>query len=173
MVEELRLALHEFKQLYNQHWILERHGYRTPAAVRAAYAANCSMISDRRVSREPGPIHSSLLGRMTRISSVLARWARSLSANRNPPIGRVPSAHCAGQCADLFTKAYSFGRGGVRKSDQAQDGHVRRGWAGHCRRCRCPKAWRDGVQLAGSQCSVGGRAHDWAYVRRDPLDCSG
>ena len=33
--EELRLALLEFRRLYNEHWILERHGYLTPAQVRA------------------------------------------------------------------------------------------------------------------------------------------
>ena len=30
-VEELRLALQAFKELYNQTWIIERHGYKTPA----------------------------------------------------------------------------------------------------------------------------------------------
>ena len=34
-VEELRLALLVFKQTYNQSWIIERHGYKTPAQVRA------------------------------------------------------------------------------------------------------------------------------------------
>src|SRR4051794_40230041 len=34
-VEELRLALSAFRQTYNQSWIIERHGYRTPAQVRA------------------------------------------------------------------------------------------------------------------------------------------
>jgi putative transposase len=34
-IEELRLALLEFQRLYNQTWIVERHGYRTPAQVRA------------------------------------------------------------------------------------------------------------------------------------------
>ncbi len=34
-LEELRLALLAFKQTYNQSWIIERHGYRTPAQVRA------------------------------------------------------------------------------------------------------------------------------------------
>ena len=34
-VEELRLALRAFPQSYNQSWIIERHGYRTPAQVRA------------------------------------------------------------------------------------------------------------------------------------------
>jgi putative transposase len=34
-VEELRLALQAFRQTYNQSWIIERHGYKTPAQVRA------------------------------------------------------------------------------------------------------------------------------------------
>jgi transposase InsO family protein len=34
-VEELRLALIAFKRTYNRTWIIERHGYRTPAQVRA------------------------------------------------------------------------------------------------------------------------------------------
>lgn len=34
-VEELRQALLAFKHYYNHHWILQRHGYQTPAAVRA------------------------------------------------------------------------------------------------------------------------------------------
>src|SRR5918998_6358818 len=35
-VEELQLALLEFRRCYNETWILERHEYRTPAAIRAA-----------------------------------------------------------------------------------------------------------------------------------------
>jgi putative transposase len=38
-IEELRLALHTFRQTYNHTWIVERHGYRSPAAVRAAQLA--------------------------------------------------------------------------------------------------------------------------------------
>src|SRR3954470_5174338 len=34
-VEELRLALIAFRQTYNQGWIIERHGYKTPAQIRA------------------------------------------------------------------------------------------------------------------------------------------
>ena len=34
-VEELRVALQAFKETYNHGWIIERHGYRTPAQVRA------------------------------------------------------------------------------------------------------------------------------------------
>jgi len=33
-VEELRLALHDWLMLYNERWLLERHGYRSPAQVR-------------------------------------------------------------------------------------------------------------------------------------------
>ena len=35
-VEQLRLALLAFKEHYNQAWLAERHGHRTPAAVRQA-----------------------------------------------------------------------------------------------------------------------------------------
>ena len=34
-VEELRLALQGFRETYNRTWIIERHGYKTPAQVRA------------------------------------------------------------------------------------------------------------------------------------------
>jgi len=34
-IEELHQALHAFRDTYNQSWIVERHGYRTPAQVRA------------------------------------------------------------------------------------------------------------------------------------------
>jgi transposase InsO family protein len=34
-VEELRLALLEFQERYNREWLCERHGHRTPTAVRA------------------------------------------------------------------------------------------------------------------------------------------
>ena len=34
-VEELRWALRAFRRTYNQTWIIERHGYKTPAQVRA------------------------------------------------------------------------------------------------------------------------------------------
>jgi transposase InsO family protein len=36
-VEELRRALLEFKERFNKHWLLQRHGYATPAKVRAAH----------------------------------------------------------------------------------------------------------------------------------------
>ena len=33
-VEELRLALLEFRERYNEHWLIERHGHRSPAQFR-------------------------------------------------------------------------------------------------------------------------------------------
>ena len=33
-IEQLRQALIEFKHIYNQQWILQRHDYKTPAQVR-------------------------------------------------------------------------------------------------------------------------------------------
>ena len=33
-IEELRQALIEFKHVYNEQWILQRHDYKTPAQVR-------------------------------------------------------------------------------------------------------------------------------------------
>jgi putative transposase len=38
-IEELRLALLEFREKYNRQWRLEKHSYRTPAQVRAAFEA--------------------------------------------------------------------------------------------------------------------------------------
>jgi putative transposase len=38
-IEQLRRALLDFRRCYNQSWLVERHGYRTPAAVRAAQLA--------------------------------------------------------------------------------------------------------------------------------------
>ena len=31
IVEELRLALLEFRRTYNERWLIERHGHRSPA----------------------------------------------------------------------------------------------------------------------------------------------
>ncbi len=33
-IEELRLALHDFRRTYNARWLVERHGHRTPAQIR-------------------------------------------------------------------------------------------------------------------------------------------
>ena len=44
-IEELRLALQQFKETYNQTWIIERHGYQTPAQVRAAQFGHIPMAA--------------------------------------------------------------------------------------------------------------------------------
>ncbi len=44
-IEELRLALQQFKEIYNQTWIIERHGYQTPAQVRAAQIGHMPMAA--------------------------------------------------------------------------------------------------------------------------------
>ena len=41
-VEALRQALLAFKDRYNTEWLIERHGHQTPAAVRAAFAADAA-----------------------------------------------------------------------------------------------------------------------------------
>ena len=39
-VEELRQALIAWAEIYNRAWLIERHGFKTPAAARAAFEAN-------------------------------------------------------------------------------------------------------------------------------------
>jgi putative transposase len=41
-VEELRLALLEFKERYNRGWLCQRHGHQTPAAVRAQFTVEAA-----------------------------------------------------------------------------------------------------------------------------------
>jgi transposase InsO family protein len=38
-IAELQAALQAFRERYNREWLVQRHGYRTPAAVRAEFAA--------------------------------------------------------------------------------------------------------------------------------------
>ena len=38
-VEDLRHALHEWLTLYNEHWLIERHGHRSPTHVRRDWLA--------------------------------------------------------------------------------------------------------------------------------------
>ena len=44
-IEELRLALIAFQQTYNRSWIVEQHGYRTPAQVRAGQLGRMHMAA--------------------------------------------------------------------------------------------------------------------------------
>ena len=49
-IEELRTALVEFANRYNETWLVARHGYRTPAQVRAD---QCRL--DQNATAECGP----------------------------------------------------------------------------------------------------------------------
>ncbi len=44
-VEELRQALLAFQSRYNHEWLLERHGHRPPAAIRAAHVADLARVA--------------------------------------------------------------------------------------------------------------------------------
>ena len=44
-VEELRLALIAWDELYNREWLLERHGLKPPAEARRAYYEHCEKIA--------------------------------------------------------------------------------------------------------------------------------
>src|SRR3954463_12932516 len=44
-VEELRQALLVFRELYNTTWLIERHGFRTPAAVRQNQLSPAAMAA--------------------------------------------------------------------------------------------------------------------------------
>lgn len=44
-VEELRRALLAFKERYNRQWLIERHGHRTPAAVRLAFTTSAEVAA--------------------------------------------------------------------------------------------------------------------------------
>ena len=44
-VAELIEALRQFRRRYNEQWLIERHGYRTPAQVRRGYAVSASAVA--------------------------------------------------------------------------------------------------------------------------------
>ena len=44
-VEELRLALLAFRRIHNATWLIERHGFQTPAAVRAAQLSPAALAA--------------------------------------------------------------------------------------------------------------------------------
>src|SRR5712675_137533 len=44
-VEELVGALREFKRRYNEEWLIERHGFRTPARVRREFSGSATAVA--------------------------------------------------------------------------------------------------------------------------------
>ena len=59
-IEEFRLALLEFKRTYNEHWMLERYDYRSPAQVRRDLVGLDGVEANtvKPLSKNPGAIHS-------------------------------------------------------------------------------------------------------------------
>lgn len=50
-IEELRTALIEFARYYNETWLVARHGYRTPAQVRADQSrVDCNQIAELKLA---------------------------------------------------------------------------------------------------------------------------
>ena len=60
-IEELRLALLEFKRTDNEQWMLEKYAYRSPAQVRRDLvgldAGSVNMITVKPLSKNPGALH--------------------------------------------------------------------------------------------------------------------
>jgi transposase InsO family protein len=53
-VAELVEALREFRRRYNQQWLIERHGYRTPSQVRSGFSATGGRLETGPMGRKVG-----------------------------------------------------------------------------------------------------------------------
>ena len=101
-VEELRQALLDFRESYNTTWLIERHGFQTPAAVRrTSFQPRHGPRSINPVSHRPGAlqadrplvagsfgmvhIHSVQFGSQNGLSQPALGWFRSECMAR--PIG--------------------------------------------------------------------------------------
>jgi hypothetical protein len=56
-VSELGAALREFKRRYNEQWLIERHGFRTPSQVRAELTGSARGRSREPSSATSGYVH--------------------------------------------------------------------------------------------------------------------
>ena len=58
-IEELRLALLEFKRTYNEHWMLEKYDYRSPALRRPPWAGRGGVEANtvKPLSKNPEAVH--------------------------------------------------------------------------------------------------------------------
>ncbi len=65
-VEELRLALHDWLRLYNEQWLVERHGFRSPIQVRQGL---------------PGDVGSRMRARRNQTSWRITGWSQRLDAH--------------------------------------------------------------------------------------------
>jgi putative transposase len=53
-VAELVEALREFRRRYNEQWLIERHGFRTPAQARASHTRSPGIPGGSSLHREAG-----------------------------------------------------------------------------------------------------------------------
>jgi hypothetical protein len=53
-VAELAEALREFRRRYNEQWLIERHGYRTPSQVRSVFSATAGRLETGPLGRKVG-----------------------------------------------------------------------------------------------------------------------
>ena len=60
-VEELRQALLEFRDLYNETWLIERHGFLSPVSCRRArqspFQRGSRRLRSNQMSQKPRPVH--------------------------------------------------------------------------------------------------------------------
>jgi hypothetical protein len=80
--EELSLALIAFRQTANQSWSIERHGYRTPAQVRADQIGPTLMAAQAQFG-------VSKLWTGTPISASAEHTAQRPTTARSPPSGSI------------------------------------------------------------------------------------
>jgi hypothetical protein len=53
-VAELAEALREFRRRYNEQWLIERHGFRTPSQARGDFTAASTRLGSRSVCLRVG-----------------------------------------------------------------------------------------------------------------------
>ena len=82
-VEDLRVALQTWLVTYNEQWLVERHGFRSPAQVRRELLATQEAASACYVSRQSG---SPRAGRQKLDAH---SWPRSDDRRATRPTGRV------------------------------------------------------------------------------------
>ena len=88
-VEELRLALLEFKERYNRQWLCERHGHQTPAQVRAQLLERAACASSTGAAMRARAVEA--------LGSILREGA-AISVSPKIPLtrrtSRLPSTRC-------------------------------------------------------------------------------
>ena len=94
LVEDLRLALHRFKETYNRTWIVERHGYQTPAG-RQSGAARAAPGGGMNPQRGVSPTVDRYTGRWRKPACLTKPVSLNRAIRTSPTIVRCnPSGRC-------------------------------------------------------------------------------